>query len=325
MKYFDANTDIQTVEKAVLRASLKGDFSCLNQHPEGVLRYVVANVLGRRHSDIVCNYPLGILYWGLSEYAIRKGEKMVIEHLNQTSQKYLNDDGVLNYELRVIDQTPMGLCFINMFKATGNEKYFKGALSIANFLLTRYEEDHLMYRKEGEAQLVDTLGLTIPFLVECSNLFHDEKYVSIAKEIYNLFGRNAIDPSTGFPFHGYNVKNNQKLGSANWGRGLGWFLLASAYLNEKPTYKINPADIYMTQFICQDSMLDSSVVLFTELYKIKTINSYIPDWSVLNAVTRTDGMVDFCSGDTNGFNYYANHYGLGGLANGLFLLILALK
>lgn len=32
--------------------------------------------------------------------------------------------------------------------------------------------------------------------------------------------------------------------------------------------------------------------------------------------------IDFCTGDTCGFNDHASYYGLGGLANGLYLLLL---
>lgn len=325
MKYFDANTGIEMVEEAVLKASLKGNFSTINKHPEGNLRYALAKALGRRGTDIVCNYPLGFLYWGISEYAIQKNNQDLYQKMEKKSQAFLNTDGQLKYKLRIVDQTPMGLYYINMYKITNCNKYLLAAQTIADFIQRRYEEDQVMYRRGDIQQLVDTLGLIIPFLVEFSNMTHDHIYISIARKVYALFVENSLDSTTGFPFHGYNVQTKQKLGSANWGRGLGWFLLASAYINERPSYQLSPLDVTKTQFINQESMLDSSVALLTELYKIKTQNSYTPDWGTLNTFVRRDGQVDFCSGDTNGLNYYANHYGLGGLSNGLFLLILALK
>lgn len=325
MRCFEANANVKIVEEAVIKASLKGDFSYINQYPEGKLRYVFAKMLGRRKTKIVCNYPIGFLYWGLSEYAYRKGCKRLIQHLEQKSQAYLNTDGSLKYKLKVVDQTPMGLYYINMYKATGSKRYLQGALYISDFLIARYKEDQLMYRKGSDAQLVDTLGLVVPFLVEFSKLVQDENYYNIAKDIYDTFLQKAVDTTTGFPFHGYNIKTNQKLGSANWGRGLGWFLLASSYLNVSLSYPLDYVNIIKTQFINQYSMLDSSVVLLTELYKVKSKISYNPDWSFMNTLIRRDGLVDFCSGDTNGFNDYAKHYGLGGLSNGLFLLILSQK
>lgn len=325
MKYFDANTGIGTVGEAVLKASLKGNFSSINKHPEGNFRYALAKAFGRRKTDTVCNYPFGFLYWGLSEYAIRKNCKELKHKLEQKSRAFLNTDGQLKYKLKIVDQTPMALYYINMYKMTNSNKYLHAAQTIADFIQERYEEDLVMYRKGGDVQLVDTLGLVIPFLIEFSSMTQNQIYTSIAKDIYDMFVQNSLDLTTGFPFHGYNVRTKQKLGSANWGRGLGWFLLASAYMDEKSSYQLNSVEVTKTQFINQNSMLDSSVALLTELYKIKTQNSYTPDWGTLNTFVRRDGQVDYCSGDTNGFNYYANHYGLGGLSNGLFLLILALK
>ena len=115
------------------------------------------------------------------------------------------------------------------------------------------------------------------------------------------------------------------LGSSNWGRGLGWYLLAKAYLGDKND-SINSllSSITYVQFPFQGySIVDSSVALLCELYKVLISPDYVPNFSQLHSFIRQDGLIDFCTGDTCGFNDYASYYGLGGLANGLYLLLLS--
>lgn len=83
---------------------------------------------------------------------------------------------------------------------------------------------------------------------------------------------------TGFPVHGYGTTTGIHLDSSNWGRRLGWYLLAKAYLGDK-NGSINSLLSSMTyvQFPFQGySIVDLSVVLLCELYKVLISSDYVP-------------------------------------------------
>lgn len=76
MKYFSVDDQIGIVNNAVLKASMSAIFDSVNQHPEGLFRYKVAKFLGKR-KEVYGNYPMGFLYWGLSEYILIYNEKKI--------------------------------------------------------------------------------------------------------------------------------------------------------------------------------------------------------------------------------------------------------
>ena len=323
MKYFSVDDQIRIVNSAVLKASMSAVFDAVNQHPEGLFRYKIAKFLGKR-KEVYGNYPMGFLYWGLSEYILMYNEKKLISCISEKIAGMFHSDGNLKYKISVVDQVPMGCCFINMYKLTFDNKYKVAAHYIANYLLGRFETDRILYRCHSNVQLVDTLGMIVPFLCMYSELIGDGKYYKIARSVYDDFSTHA-NTLTGFPVHGYDTTTGIHLGSSNWGRGLGWYLLAKAYLGDKND-SINSllSSITYVQFPFQGySIVDSSVALLCELYKVLISSDYVPNFSQLHSFIRQDGLIDFCTGDTCGFNDYASYYGLGGLANGLYLLLLS--
>lgn len=323
MKYFSTDSQMDIVNSAVVKASMSTSFDSVNQHPEGLFRYKVTKFLGKR-KEIYGNYPIGFLYWGLSEYVLMHNETNLILRMDKKITEIFREDGSLKYKISVIDQVPIGCCFINMYKLTFDDKYEIAAHYIANYLLGRFETDRILYRCHSNVQLVDTLGMVVPFLCMYSELVGDEKYYNIARNVYDEFLTHA-NTSTGFPVHGYDITTGIHLGSSNWGRGLGWYLLAKAYLGDKNN-SINSllSSITYVQFPFQgSSIVDSSVALLCELYKVLIYSDYTPNFSQLHSFIRQDGLIDFCTGDTCGFNDYASYYGLGGLANGLYLLLLS--
>ena len=153
---------------------------------------------------------------------------------------------------------------------------------------------------------------------------------NIAKEIairnINLFENYCVDKQTGFPTHGYNTKTKIKIGSSNWGRGIGWYLLAKAYL-EEPSHgetilNTTLVDLDYTQFPGSSCQFDSSVALLFELYKQKKkISKNSIDF--IKSRIRVNGEFDLCSGDTYGFNDYSHTFGNSELCSGLFLMIIS--
>ena len=323
MHYFSYNSSLDDICNSVLNVSLYGSLDSLNYRTEGKLRYKVAKTLGRR-KEIHANYPIGFLYWGISEYLKVKDSKSDLNGLINNLIMYFDSNDQLNYDIEVVDQVPIGCCFINLYLLTSNIKYKVAADKIAAYLLKRFNEDRILYRSQQSVQLVDTLGMVVPFLCMYSELVGDVQFRNIASTVFKDFESVAV-LSNKIPAHGFHIHTNCLLGSSNWGRGLGWYLLAKGYLHDMELDMFNLlSKISYVQFPFQDySMKDSSVALLCEYYKVLADNTYVPQYGSLYSYIRSNGLIDFCSGDTIGFNQYASHYGLGGLSNGLFLLLLS--
>lgn len=318
MKYFNNLDDSNIVKQAVIKAALRGNIEDLNRHTEGKFRYWLAKKLGRRTS-YKYNYPIGYMYWGISEYLIYDENQELIKKTNALLNKCFNHDGKLKYKISIVDQVPMGCCYINMYCIGKQGRYLEAANEIAEYLKKRFYSDGLLYREFSSVQLVDTLGLVVPFLVKYSELTNDDDYISIANHLVKTFESKAIT-SNSLVVHGYDTKTNLLLGSANWGRGFGWYLLAKTFLKSKIKCSIGGMN-YSHQFICQEeSLFDSSSKLLIDYYRLVMEGDFNVDINEYNSMVRKNGLVDYCTGDTNGLNYYASSYGLGGLSNGLYLL-----
>ena len=79
----------------------------------------------------------------------------------------------------------------------------------------------------------------IPFLMEYFNIAKDSLAYQIADYNMQQYYRKGVDKETGIPFHGYDWNSGIRVGSANWGRGIGWYLLAAAYCPQFKDEKLN--------------------------------------------------------------------------------------
>lgn len=140
------------------------------------------------------------------------------------------------------------------------------------------------------------------------------------KEYY----RYGVDKDTGFPAHGYSKSTHIKLGSINWGRGIGWYVIAAAYL---PEFKDKKLDKYLqeigySQFPMTSGTFDSSVALMFELYlQRRGIHPASIDF-IKPHITKS-GLVANCSGDTYDFNNHSRIFSPAELTNGLFLILIS--
>lgn len=319
-KYFDYLDDNKTVKQAIIKAIFRGNMEELNQRNECYIRYWLAKKTGRRNSYLY-NYPIGFMYWGLTEYLLNDRNSEYIKQVDKLLNKCFTHEGILKYKIMVVDQVPMGCSFINMYLLSKQKKYLNAVKKIVEYLDQRFCSDGLLYRENSSVQLVDTLGMVVPFLVKySSNVRKDNKYINIAISLVETFESKAVTYG-GSIAHGYDIKTNMLLGSTNWGRGYGWYLLAKAFLKSEAKCRIENIN-YSHQFICQEeSLFDSSSKLLIDYYRLTMEKDFNVDISKYNFMVRKNGLVDYCTGDTNGFNNYANNYGLGGLTNGLYLLL----
>jgi hypothetical protein len=296
--------------------------------PTGTI-YDYRDMILPRGREIKNNFQSSYLFTGLSKYAIRYNNKFIIEYLEQELNQYIDyNSSTLNYKLIRLDQAAIGIVFLDLYVATKKTVYLKVAQSILKFLMDRFDKDgRLLYLQGAKVQHVDALGMYIPFLCEYNKLFHNDSVSSMIKNGFEEYQKYGIDSVTHLPAHGYVLDSKIKIGSANWGRGLGWYLLAASFYDEfcDSTLDATLKGLEYTQFIGENTHYDTSTAIMCELYKQSKDANYRKDSFIEKFVQHisADGFVMDCSGDTYGYNKYAKSFGPSELTNGLFLLYLS--
>lgn len=324
--YFEQTSPEEEVIKAVVNASMHIEESqMIQQEFKGLLTDVKALFKPQRNSHVYNNYYKAYNLAGLSQYAYVKNDEYILDFLAQKADSWINSDGSLSYELIRIDQCPIGILYINLYKKTQDLKYKKIAEEIYEFLKSKRTEDNLIPYHNKENNFSDAIGMFVPFLMEYNFITQDSLAKQIAIDNINEYKKNGTDPLTGIPSHGYNLKTGIKVGSSNWGRGIGWYLLALAYCNEGSDEVLNHNihKLPYTQFPLSSSKFDSSTAIMFELYKNSIDNTRDFDLSFIKTHIRKNGWVSDCSGDTYNLNDYSKSFGNSELCNGLLLLLYA--
>ena len=295
-------------------------FNC--EQPKRGLVYDINQFFNPQRSLLYNNYSLSYLYAGLSEYAINKSDSLVLRELEHRVCEFTENDK-LAYSLLEVDQVPIGICYLNLYKMTNDTRYLKCATEIYEWLLSKTSGDsNIIYYRVCDNQFVDALGMYIPFLVKYSDIANDSIAYRIALDNMNEFYKYGVDKETGLPVHGYNIRNKVKVGSANWGRGIGWFVLAASFLPEFYDEKLDTVlpELKKSQFPNTSSSFDSSTALMFELYMQKRGLSHV-SLDFIKPYITDEGIIMNCSGDTYDFNNHSYIFGPAELTQGLFLIL----
>ena len=274
------------------------------------------------------SFSLAYCYAGLSYYAMKHGEPELMQYLISIADKYANQEyNALRFKVTDINQAPIGILYINLYRMTNNVKYLNVAKAIAHQIYDlRVNGNIIPYFHNMDLYFVDGVGMYVPFLME----FHQETNDPIAKIIAidnfkNVYNR-CVDKESGMPHHGYDPYTGIKMGSANWGRGIGWYMLAAAYIPEFNDEKLNKSitKLAYTQFPGDPwSKFDSSTALMFELYKQSKYPNRKFDINIIKPYITIDGMITQCSGDTRGYNDYSHQFGGSELCQGIFLMLVS--
>lgn len=308
----------------VLNASLKINKPIMSFYEYSGLPTDYIQLLRPRGASIKYNFQTSYLLFGLTSYGIFSNNENVVKYVNSKLCKLLTNDGHISYPLFRIDQVPIGMSMILLNQYLGISAYDTAINQLLDFIIYRYKTDgRVLYLPESDVQHVDTIGMYIPFLCMLrqnnSNPLISE-IINSGIEEYSRFGTDAV---THLPSHGYNLKSKRKIGSSNWGRGIGWYLLGLSFVDE---FKDSILDKYVseleyTQFPGQDSHFDSSTALMVEIYKRKKNLKSDSDMNFILPYMTKKGNVGSCSGDTYGYNCYSHSFDHSELCNGLFLYL----
>ena len=207
------------------------------------------------------------------------------------------------------------------------------------FLKSKDTDCGILYREDdgNRNQHNDVLGLICPFLSQYSQMFNDTSVYNLnVRQIqkYQIYG---LDDNTGLPIHGFNRDFGYQVGAANWGRGIGWYALGLATIEDENLKRELKTDLFCNsivktelpeggyaQYPGSSFTFDSSstVMLRLALQQMqKTDNKDLI--KIMAPYTTKDGWIDQTSGDTYGFNMYSYSFGFSELTQGLMLILLS--
>lgn len=264
---------------------------------------------------------------GISYYALSQNDNRTMKKLQMRADDFINmKHKTLNYKIEKIDQASIGILLLNLYKWSGKGVYLETARNLVNTIKKmRGKDGVIMYVPNLNYNFVDAVGMYVPFLMEYFKVTGDSIAYQIADYNMKIYYANGVNKETGIPAHGYHIKSGLHIGSANWGRGIGWYLLAAAFCPEINDPKLNAslAHINYTQFPGNSDKFDSSTALMFEIYKQSKDRNRRLSLNFIKPHILTNGFVDDCSGDTYDLNNYSQSFGESELCNGLLMMLVS--
>ena len=261
-------------------------------------------VLFRHKEDSIKNdWYINYNYVGLSYWALYHGDSTVIRYLEKLATSLISNDNDINYEIKSISQFPMGICFLNLYKITKNIKWKEVSDKLYSRLVSHCKANGRIdyFYLDQSLCCVDLLGMVVPFLIEYYNTTGNIDAYNIAISNIAIYEKYLIDCKTGIPCHEFDPDTGIKKGYCNWGRGIGWYLLALAYCPElkRDTLLENISKLDYKQYPLQtDSKYDTSVALLFEIFKKSRLPQRKMVLDDIKEKTTIDGFIDGSSGDT---------------------------
>ena len=287
------------------------------------------------------NYPRAFLLLGIVNYIIKANDKKQLDDFKHLFNDYILPEGKTAFELNRIDQAPFGEVALQLYKIYGEKKYLVFAEQIYYYLIENIDPSDgiINYRPGIKVVLNDMIGLCVPFLLQFSETTNTPEAAKIAEQQMDYFLAYGADSISHLPAHGIAKNSKTKVGAANWGRGIGWYMLglsACAKNNLRfmpPTSKIEASlqqlktkQMLWSQFPGSSEKFDASASLMI-LYSIIINNpTYLTKNEFLNLLLpylSQEGVVLQTSGDTGGLNEYSKTFGPSELSQGFLLLLLA--
>ncbi|WP_201577015.1 glycoside hydrolase family 88 protein [Psychrobacter okhotskensis] len=348
--------DILELDKIISDASLemlKSKRTFMSFNDEDSLYVKLARVKAwlkrdNRHQKYAYfNFPLAFLLLGVIDKYKQSGERSFLNSVENKCSELVSKSGKLLFTFDKVDQATFGLVFLELYKITNSNKYLTACDEIYKNILTFIGKDGIIrYRKGINVAFIDTIGLVCPFLVMYKNVAGCEEALIIAeRQIKNIINV-GLDKNGIQPFHAVDLTLNAPLGSINWGRGIGWWLLglapfaAMSSQDDPNEYLLHFSKLfrflenaqstegYWSQFIghTNDNTIDASATLIflfaaqqAGLKKIKTQDIF----TLIGKCVDNRGIVLGSSGDTIYINKYSRAKGASELSQGMMLSLIS--
>lgn len=181
------------------------------------------------------NFPKAYLTLGLFSYAIKKNKSKMIAEIIFEFSKLIDSEGKPLFNLNKVDQVPFALTSLHLYNYTKEDKYLAFAHTVYHFIKAQIDENQIVcYRPDANIYFYDTLGMIVHFLVMYFKTTENDEVISLARHQLDYYvSNNGINKINFMPFYGIRKSNNVQVGSANWGRGIGWYFLALSYFHKE--------------------------------------------------------------------------------------------
>lgn len=326
-EHFSNQTPDKEVLDRVCKATikLKGMKMSMDE-PKGLPEDILSLFRTKRGSSTTNSFFTSYAMVGISYYAMAQADSSTMDQLRKKTDVFIDvHKHSLCYPVTKIDQAPIGILLLNLYQWYKDELYIKTAQNLyAKIKNMKDEQGRILYTGKGaKMDYVDALGMYVPFFMEYFKVTNDSTALTIVRDNMLRYQRYAINPKTGLPTHGYNLINGLPVGSVNWGRGIGWYLLAAAFYPQMHDSNLDQSlsCLDYTQFPGSDELFDSSTAIMIEIYKQSKDKNRKLSLRFIKSHILTDGYVDDCSGDTYGLNSYSHTFGESELCNGLLLML----
>lgn len=302
-------------------------------------------ITGKDSHSSIQSWQIAGLILGLNSCGYKFTETEIRSICKQYSSNNDVDKALLAYSLMLIEQQDASTEIIRSF--------CNQTLSI--IIDIKGQELTIPYRKSCKLhRYVDTLGFVCPFLTRYA-IAHNRLDLLQLSENQLIEYRGFFHPTLHLPPHAFNISNHTPLGVYDWGRGIGWYIIAlievrrsllvggliasyfgnsiNAYIEElaQTILKYQRADGGFSMFITnRQGQYESSATVLAGLLFIEAFDinrNYIYKQAAENALkalmrtTQRNGAIDLCQGDTKGAGIYSARLAYMPFAQGLSLLL----
>lgn len=290
------------------------------------------------------------LFLGLNAYAADRKDEALGETLLRRLEEHelvKNYLAVLRPERWEVDRLLLDYAVLEA-GCRGAEQVAEASAALLESLRT--EAGTLAYRRRQPGmRYVDTIGLACPLAAACAARTGNEEYWNLAVrqvEEYDV----ALLPDSSFPAHGFEMERGYPLGLYDWSRGIGWYALGLCELYRLMTLHGRPEAEGMARRILAlaeellplqkknggfgwmaarpESVFESSGtallgLLLLTAFRIsgeeRFLEAAFRAEKALMGVTRRNGVLDMCQGDTKGIGMYSDVWNLMPFAQGMAL------
>ena len=153
--------------------------------------------------DLAWDWPCGVAYYGISEAYEKTGNEKYLKLLRDRVDELI-DLGLP--QVWTVNSCAMGHCLITLYQATGEERYWKLAISKAEYLrrdALRFGDSVLQHTVSAdndfpEQAWADTLFMAALFLLRVGVISKDEELVEDALNQWYWHINYLQDPESGF-------------------------------------------------------------------------------------------------------------------------------
>ncbi len=302
-------------------------------------RYVLLDVLnGTYRSAAIQSWQNAALILGLKGRASDAALKSALG--------YLNTDGSWKAVPSTVDSAMLAYAILCTVPDPASVR--PAMDQMAEVIVRNTDNDGLISYCGGtdnNERYVDAIGLVCPFLARYARVYELPEYRELALKQIRFYHDHGLLPGTELPCHAISKDRRLPLGVYGWGRGTVWYTLglfdtwkelpAGDDKDQLAAWIRESADSYRRYqredggfggILQRSRTYDSSATAgLAWFYRVCGIEFQSPDYAAtadlclkkLRSVTRRNGAIDWCQGDTKDIGVFAQTYDVMPFAQGM--------